>query len=1176
MVQRRTLVMRWLQPEWDCRFVIGSDVGLRLYRMTSAQEGDNGVRFEMSDFRSVRHAVTSLASYPRPPEQSSVIAVGNLAGEVGLQFYAARGAEGLGMDYASSTMNIYEASGRVCREMAFSTVNSDLLACGFDHKEGRPSLHIHDLSSNMDIRQLLGTRSTPWSTHSESVDNMSEVTNRTQKLQIQPQRTHSRAPSAASSALATSARDAEYGPSYSGSGVTSLCWIPGSADDLLVASRKTRSSIRWYDLRARSSGETVLYVPISDPDSTDTVTPGTVYDLQFDPFNSVRYMAHDRRGLVNMWDIRWATTPVHTFNTGQKNVLSMQFSPRHSGMVASLAADSNVFEIISINELLNGRIVQNQRLDARAFLDDARMKDHYDDDHMALLSTPPPRGIHVWTHQASTVPPPAAAAASEPHTAFMWVPAAVSSVTRAREQLISCTASGALHVTRLPQPYVSTTNCRGDMAMSNNWSRLQNALPATKLEMDILHGAVSEIHEVVLDKSSRQSHSTQASAAGSKSGLARTTASAGVSTTPSLSSVHQANQQQNGSGLLARRHQAARQNSSEGDTRTVQLRERLRTMNLGLSSSTQTAGPTDGGLRMVPADLREQLAAGAVTFDPETGDRYASDTVVEAGLAEDILVQMRQRALQGYGTNADKNAHMFQHNMQMCDMWQWIRDASIRRSSGSHFVEFGVDASFYGVFEIMRLRRKQLKYFYKQQPLEAQQRKLASSLPRSRLDGQRLLALRYCGWGLSGHIREQHVRALESAGKFSVAAGTSFVYGDYQRCLQSLEKSSAQDQKLLSFMLRAQLDADNRLVPALAGSGGTLAPGDMFKCPHLQMIFMYLATGDWERVLDNMVRLPLSYRVAVALRYLDDSSLMRRLLRMGRQAIRCGDVDGLLITGIRDAGRLVMQAYVDNTADVQTAALVSIFDPSSDVEAAETAEKWIYGYRHLLNMWRMFTTRCLFDIAHGNSRETKGLARVSEVAQKIAVQPADVRCTFCHQSLDMEASKRTGRLAGGSSAGLRADGSAVSTPGVGVPMGVAAAPGLVGPGIGGVHGGNKNSGSDARLLHMTTAQPLLGQKGAGGDARRKDMQQAQTRLLYTHCPRCNNDLPRCVVCRMKLGTLVPQSNEAGAAISGDFAQWFSWCQTCGHGGHVSHMQSWFATHAECPVPACSCECDRRD
>ncbi|KAJ2232395.1 hypothetical protein GGH97_006041, partial [Coemansia sp. RSA 475] len=292
------------------------------------------------------------------------------------------------------------------------------------------------------------------------------------------------------------------------------------------------------------------------------------------------------------------------------------------------------------------------------------------------------------------------------------------------------------------------------------------------------------------------------------------------------------------------------------------------------------------------------------------------------------------------------------------------------------------------------------------------------------------------------------------------------------------------------------------------------------------MIFMYLATDDWGRVIANMSRLPLSYRLAVALRYLDDASMLQSVVSAGRRAVRNGDLDGLLVTGVSGGGRLVMQAYVDATADVQTAALVSIFDPANDAVSAETAEKWIYAYRHLLNMWRMFTTRCLFDIAHGNSREDKGLARVSDIAQKIAVHPADLRCTYCHQSLDYDRRKnRTLHGSGGSTPGV--------TPGV--PIGVTAAPGPVGPGIGGLHGGNKNSGSDARLHHTNTAPPLIGQKSASSDARRKDLQQAQTRLLYTHCSRCNSNLPRCVICRMKLGTLVAEPAE----IYSDFAQWFS-------------------------------------
>ncbi|KAJ2339841.1 hypothetical protein GGF43_006548, partial [Coemansia sp. RSA 2618] len=376
------------------------------------------------------------------------------------------------------------------------------------------------------IRQLLGTRSTPWSTHSDSLENALDSS---LKSQQQQRRGHSRAPSTTSSVLAFGTRDGEYGPSYSGSGVTSLSWIPGSADDLLVASKKTRSSIRWYDLRAPNSGETVLYVPMSDPENAGTAASGTVYDLQFDPFNSVRYMAHDRNGLVNMWDIRWATKPVHSFDTGQTEVARMQFSPRRSGVIASLAADSSVFEIIDIKEFFNGRVAQNERLDARAFLDDARMKDHYDNDRTALLSVPPPVGIRIWDDHMTTAPPKLAAA--EPHTAFLWVPPVVSSKTRCRHQLVSSTAGGALHTTALPLPYVGLTNCRGDIAVSNNWCRLQSALPATEQEMDMLHMAVPEIHEVVLDKSSRQSHSTQSAAVAGARGsrLTLSAASAAIS-----------------------------------------------------------------------------------------------------------------------------------------------------------------------------------------------------------------------------------------------------------------------------------------------------------------------------------------------------------------------------------------------------------------------------------------------------------------------------------------------------------------------------------------------------------------------------------------------------------------------------------------------------------------------
>jgi hypothetical protein len=36
--------------------------------------------------------------------------------------------------------------------------------------------------------------------------------------------------------------------------------------------------------------------------------------------------------------------------------------------------------------------------------------------------------------------------------------------------------------------------------------------------------------------------------------------------------------------------------------------------------------------------------------------------------------------------------------------------------------------------------------------------------------------------------------------------------------------------------------------------------------------------------------------------------------------------------------------------------------------------------------------------------------------------------------------------------------------------------------------------------------------------------------------------------------------------------WFTWCQTCRHGGHAKHMLEWFEEHTECPVNNCDCNC----
>ncbi|KAJ2898997.1 hypothetical protein IWW38_001151 [Coemansia aciculifera] len=974
-------VLCWMQPEAKSRFAVGTETGLRVYQLANGlNEGSASspgaaatatTTFEVSEFRAMRHAVTSLAAFPRAARQMSLVAVGNAVGEVGLQFYPCDSGDGegsSGRDRAgllTHTAPIYGASERASRALEFNGSHSDLLACGFDHREGRSSLIIHDITRGANVRQLLG------STTNEGVA---------------PR--HSRHPSTASSVGGGDSSTSGGVGAGGGAGVTSLCWVPGSADDILVASKRTRSSIRWYDLRTRKGTSRVLYVPISDGAGLGALE--TIYDLQFDPFRKVRYMAHDRRGTAHMWDIRWTTRPLHTLALGAHST-RVRFSTRRSGMVAAVGGGSNVVSVFSVNEHGEGD-QSTGRLSACAFLDDSRAKDRYDEDQSALSAQPPPAGLHIWTERSATAP------AGSPVVEFVWIPPAASHASHCDDQLITCSSTGLLLGRSLPAPRAVALSCRGDVAAATNW---RGIYANTDAEMASLHAKVPEVYELA--------------------------------------------------GSLGRQQ-------TQGQ------------------SSAETNGPPSFSPKLFPPEL--------------------------ASSADDVLVHMRQRALRGYGMDAGRNAQLATDAV-LRDVWLWVRDADIRRNTGSYSVGYGADVSFLGVYDIMRLRRRQLAHLYTLAPNETA-RSGQEVAAATRLNGQRQLALAYLGWGLDGKIREQHIHTLENAREYAAAAAASFVYGDHRRSLQSLELSPASDQKLLSFMFKAKLNDAARLTSSFSSEPES-APEDMYASPHLQMIFAYLVTGCWHAVVRHMSGLPLSWRLAVALRYYDDAELMEYLVKIGCDSVRTGALDGLLVTGIAHAGRVLTQNYVDATADVQTASLLTVFDPVTTVD--DPAEHWIYSYRHLLNMWRMFTTRSLFDIAHASHRAARGLSRMSEVARDIAVRPADLRCQYCHQSLPNQPPSAA----------------------------VAAATGAV--------------------------------ASAAGAPQVSAM---QTRLLITYCHKCGNKLPRCIICRMTLGAPLVIDDQAAA----DFTQWFSWCQTCGHGGHAAHVHSWFLTHSECPVPGCDCHCER--
>lgn len=180
--------------------------------------------------------------------------------------------------------------------------------------------------------------------------------------------------------------------------------------------------------------------------------------------------------------------------------------------------------------------------------------------------------------------------------------------------------------------------------------------------------------------------------------------------------------------------------------------------------------------------------------------------------------------------------------------------------------------------------------------------------------------------------------------------------------------------------------------------------------PHARMLVTWLSTQDWlETIQDEPI--PLAEKLAIALRFFGDSELLHFINKLIREAKQHGELHGLMLTGVNEDAIEILQAYVDNTGDVQTAAMISALAPqlyirelyprghersqirarsvsistdqSMDDRSTSSMEDlppvydtrseiirhviqgWIDMYRDLLDRWRLFHHRSQFDIERG-------------------------------------------------------------------------------------------------------------------------------------------------------------------------------------------------------------------
>lgn len=164
--------------------------------------------------------------------------------------------------------------------------------------------------------------------------------------------------------------------------------------------------------------------------------------------------------------------------------------------------------------------------------------------------------------------------------------------------------------------------------------------------------------------------------------------------------------------------------------------------------------------------------------------------------------------------------------------------------------------------------------------------------------------------------------------------------------------------------------------------------------PHFRIMLSYIVFNDWNEVLEEEA-LPLRERIAIALRFLDDKQLSSYLRRVSDTCRMKGSIEGLALTGLTPRGLDILQSYVDNTGDIQTAALLASFVCPGKYQDIRT-ERWIDAYRDLLNGWKLFHYRCQFDIDRGKILK-EGIQNGDFAPKEWVKTQFLVRCNFCNK-----------------------------------------------------------------------------------------------------------------------------------------------------------------------------------
>ncbi|KAF9510020.1 hypothetical protein BS47DRAFT_103591 [Hydnum rufescens UP504] len=282
---------------------------------------------------------------------------------------------------------------------------------------------------------------------------------------------------------------------------------------------------------------------------------------------------------------------------------------------------------------------------------------------------------------------------------------------------------------------------------------------------------------------------------------------------------------------------------------------------------------------------------------------------------------------------------------------------------------------------------------------------ISSATVQSSKVARRQFALGLFGWDYSDAEFRQAIQRWEENANAERAACWAVLLVNHELAIEILLRSRNEALQMLSGTIKMLVEH-----PSASERNPWL---DHLKRLAVRNTNMYIRTmlshlvGDgWEDILLQETSIPLRERLAIAFLFLPDDELTKYLHGLVESMKRYGDIEALLITGLNPLALDVIQAYLDNTGDVQTAAILAScvsparWKPSERSKPFDNhSERWIEGYQNLLDSWRLFHHRCQFDMLRGEIK----LAAIhdGEVTPfEWVPRQLEVRCNYCNRIIN--------------------------------------------------------------------------------------------------------------------------------------------------------------------------------